>query len=61
MKQAELGLTTKRTCKREFRAEMERVVPWAVPVGLITPYAPEARRGRTPFVMERMVRIHFMQ
>ena len=31
MKQADLGLnlTTKRTRKREFLAEMERVVPWA--------------------------------
>ena len=31
MKQADLGLnlTTKRTRKREFLDEMERVVPWA--------------------------------
>lgn len=60
MKQADLGLTTKRTRKREFRAEMESAVPWAVLV-LITPYALEGRRGRTPFVMETMLRIHFMQ
>ena len=47
MKQADLGLslTTKRTRKREFLAEMERVVPWAALVGLITPYAPEGKRA----------------
>lgn len=63
MKQAELGLnlTTKRTRKREFLAEMERVVPWAALVDLITPYAPEGRRGRPPFAVETMLRIHFMQ
>ena len=63
MKQADLGLnlTTKRTRKREFLAEMERVVPWAALVGLITPCAPEGKRGRPPFAVETMLRIHFMQ
>ena len=57
MKQADLGLnlTTKRTRKREFLAEMERVVPWAALVALITPYAPEGRRGRPPFPVETML------
>jgi hypothetical protein len=37
MKQADLGLhlSTKRTRKREFLDEMERVVPWADLVALI--------------------------
>ena len=63
MKQADLGLnlTTKRTRKREFLAEMERVVPWAALVALIAPYAPEGKRGRPPFAVETMLRIHFMQ
>ena len=63
MKQAELGLnlTTKRTRKREFLAEMERVVPWAALIALIAPYAPEGKRGRPPFAVETMLRIHFMQ
>ena len=63
MKQAELGLnlTTKRTRKREFLDEMNRVVPWAALVELIAPYAPEGRRGRPPFPVETMLRIHFMQ
>ena len=53
MKQADLGLnlTTKRTRKREFLGEMERVVPWAALVALITPYAPEGKRGHPPFAV----------
>ena len=45
-----LNLTTKRTRKREFLVEMERVVPWAALVGLITPYAAEDKRqfGHNP-------------
>ncbi len=63
MKQADLGrdLTTKRTRKRQFLAEMERVVPWGSLVELIAPYAPEGKRGRPPFAIETMLRIHFMQ
>ena len=63
MKQSDLGLnlTTKRTRKREFLDEMERVVPWADLVALIAPYAPEGKRGRPPFAVEAMLRIHFMQ
>jgi IS5 family transposase len=63
MKQADLGLnlTTKRTRKREFLDEMNRVVPWSALVELIAPYAPEGRRGRPPFPLETMLRIHFMQ
>ena len=63
MKQTSLGLgnSTKRTRKREFLAEMERVVPWSALVELVAPFAPEGRRGRPPFSVETMLRIHFMQ
>ena len=63
MKQTDLGLSlsTKRTRKREFLAQMERVVPWAALVGLVAPYAPEGKKGRPPFPVETMLRIHFMQ
>jgi len=63
MKQSSLGLgnSNKRTRKREFLAEMERVVPWAPLVELVAPFAPEGRRGRPPFSVEAMLRIHFMQ
>jgi IS5 family transposase len=63
MKQTSLGLgnSTKRTRKREFLAQMERVVPWAALVELVAPFAPEGRRGRPPFSVDAMLRIHFMQ
>ena len=63
MKQADLGLnlTTKRTRKREFLDEMERVVPRHALIDLITPYAPEGKRGRPPFPVETMLRINFKQ
>lgn len=40
---------------------MERVVPWNDLVALVSPYMPEGRRGRPPFPVEAMLRIHFMQ
>jgi IS5 family transposase len=63
MKQASLGLslTNKRTRKRVFLDEMERVVPWAALVALVEPHAPEGKKGRPPFPVEVMLRIHFMQ
>lgn len=56
-----LGMTTKRTRRREFLDEMEKVVPWADLVALVSPYLPEGKRGRPPFPCETMLRIHFMQ
>jgi len=63
MKQQSLGLgsSSKRTRKHELLSEMERVVPWSDLVALIAPYMPEGRRGRPPFAIEAMLRIHFMQ
>ena len=63
MKQSDLGLnlTAKRTRKREFLDEMNRVVPWAELVALIAPFAPEGKRGHPPFAVETMLRLHFMQ
>jgi IS5 family transposase len=63
MKQADLGLnlSTQRTRKRVFLDEMNRVVPWVELVALIVPHAPEGRRGRPPFPIETMLRIHFLQ
>ncbi|RZA17743.1 MAG: IS5 family transposase [Proteobacteria bacterium] len=40
---------------------MERVVPWTALVELVMPYAPEGKKGRPPFAVEAMLRIHFMQ
>lgn len=63
MKQTDLNLdlTNRRTRKRAFLDEMERVVPWNEFVALIEPYAPTKATGRRPFPIEAMLRIHFLQ
>jgi transposase, IS5 family len=63
MKQLGLGLNllTKKTRKREFLEEMERVVPWAVLVQIVEPHYPRAKTGRPPFGIETMLRIHYLQ
>ncbi len=58
MKQADLGLSS----RARGADEMNVVVPWADLVDLIAPYAKEGgKRGRQPFAVEIMLRIHFMQ
>jgi len=63
MKQSSLGLgtSTKRTRRREFLDEMDRVVPWSALVAQIASFMPEGKRGRPPFPVESLLRIHFMQ
>ena len=63
MKQADLGLnlTTKRTRKRAFLDEMNRVVAWAALVESVSSHSPVGTRGRPPFAVEAMLRVHFMQ
>src|SRR5471030_2619551 len=63
MKQISLGLnlSTKKTRKREFLEQMEKVVPWAVLVQIVAPHYPKSKTGRPPFAVETMLRIHFMQ
>jgi IS5 family transposase len=63
MKQADLGLnlSSKRTRKRVFLDEMERVVPWGQLIELIEPHYPKAKTGRPPFGIAVMLRIHFLQ
>jgi IS5 family transposase len=63
MKQTDLhlDLSNRRTRKRVFLNEMERVVPWTEFVALIAPHAPTKATGRRPFPVEAMLRIHFLQ
>ncbi|WP_321893066.1 IS5 family transposase [Paraburkholderia tropica] len=56
-----LNLSTKRTRKREFLDEMNRVVPWPRLIVLIEPHYPQGKTGRPPFRFETMLRIHFLQ
>lgn len=50
MKQLGLGLnlSTKKTRKRDFLEQMQRVVPWAVLVQIVEPHYPKAKTGRPP-------------
>ncbi len=54
---------SKTTRKREFLAQMQRVVPWAELVALIEPYAPKpsAKGGRPPFAVPTLLRIYCLQ
>lgn len=66
MDQFPLGLDPlpKKTCKEVFLDEMNQVVPWAVLVALIAPFARGAHQtlgGRPPFPIETMLRIHCLQ
>jgi transposase, IS5 family len=62
MRQANLGLdlTTKRTRKREFHDGISRAGALGELVALISPHAPEDKRGLPPFPVEHMLRIRFM-
>jgi len=51
----------KLTKRQKFLQEMERVVPWELWVSRIAPHYPTAGRGRRPFELETMLRIHLMQ
>lgn len=56
-----LNLSTKKTRKREFLDEMNRVVPWSALVEIVEPHSPRAKTGRPPFSIETMLRIHCLQ
>ena len=58
---AEYAGKRKRTRREIFLAEMERVVPWKSLLELIEPVYPKAGRGRHPYRLESMLRIHLMQ
>ena len=51
----------KQTRREVFLAEMERVVPWKALLAQIAPHYPKAGRGRHPYAMETMLRIHLLQ
>jgi IS5 family transposase len=58
---AEYAGKRKQTKRERFLAEMDRVVPWAELVAVIEPHWPKGQRGRPPFPLETMLRIHLMQ
>lgn len=51
----------KETRRELFFEDMEQLVPWKALIGLIGPFYPEAGRGRHPYPLETMLRVHLMQ
>src|SRR6187401_2720473 len=58
---AEYAGKRKRTRREVFLEEMEAVVPWKALLGLIEPHYAVAGRGRRPYPLESMLRVHLMQ
>ena len=58
---AEYAGKRKKTRREVFLEEMELVVPWKVLLKLIEPHYPMVGRGRRPYPLESMLRVHLMQ
>jgi IS5 family transposase len=58
---AEYAGKRKKTRREVFLEEMELVVPWKALLGLIEPHSPVAGRGRRPYPLDSMLRVHLMQ
>jgi IS5 family transposase len=58
---AEYAGKRKKTRREVFLEEMEQVVPWKSLLCLIEPLYPIAGRGRHPYPLETMLRVHLMQ
>ena len=58
---AEYAGKRKKTRREVFLEEMEQVVPWKSLLSLIEPFYPVAGRGRHPYPLETMLRVHLMQ
>ena len=54
-------LSQVRTKKREFLAEIDRIVPWGEWISLIRPCYYKGERGNKPYDLERMLRIYLVQ
>jgi IS5 family transposase len=58
---AEYANKKKRTRRELFLADMEKVVPWKELVKLLEPFYCSADRGRRPYPLQTMLRVHLMQ
>ena len=58
---AEYSGKRKQTRREVFLTEMEKVLPWAALLGLIEPFYPKAGKGRHPYPMATMLRVHLLQ
>ena len=58
---AEYAGKRKKTRREVLLEEMEQVVPWKALLKVIEPFYPVAGRGRRPYPLEAMLRVHLMQ
>ena len=58
---AEYAGKRKKTRREVFLEEMDQVVPWKSLLRLIEPLYPIAGRGRHPYPLQTMLRVHLMQ
>lgn len=56
-----MGKAPKKTRRAAFLEQMALVVPWSQFEQLIAPHYPVAGRGRRPYPLRVMLKIHFMQ
>jgi IS5 family transposase len=60
--EAEFAGKRKQTRREKFLNEMDKTIPWDYLAGEIAKHYPEeGKRGRQPYPIEAMIRIHFMQ
>ena len=50
-----------RTKKKEFLAQIERIVPWKEWLALIQPCYYKGERGNKPYPLETMLRLYLLQ
>lgn len=58
---AEYAGKRKQTRREKFLAEMDKVVPWDALLELIEPVYPKAGKGRRPYALQTMLRVHLLQ
>lgn len=59
--EAEYAGKRKKTRRAVLLQEMDKVVPWQPLMALIEPWYPKAGKGRRPYPLRTMLRIHLMQ
>ena len=51
----------RRTRRKNFREKMDRLVPWKRLEKRVEPFYPKAGRGRRPYPLRTMLRVHCVQ
>ena len=54
-------LSQVRTKKKEFLAQIDRIIPWGKWIALMRPCYYKGERGNKPYDLERMLRIYMIQ